>query len=1756
TGNNSWRRNDQGSTAVWSSDASGLYSPTSSLGSYSARFHTYSASSGTQGSLDLYVNCSPAGTKQLMFDYINTSGTDNLVVLQSTDGGATFPTTLGTFNSNSGWTAQSINVTSTSATTVIRFRATSDYGLTDIGIDNLRIVLPCSGTPTAGTTNASGTTVCPTATVNFWLTGATLAGSLTYQWQSSPDNVTYTNIGGATSATYSGVPGTTKYYRCRVTCTPSGLSANSTPILITVSSAVTYATLPYAESFESWVSFCDSYELPTINWRSTPTTGNNSWRRNDQGTTAAWTSESYGLYNPTSSLGSYSARFHTYSTSSGTQGSLDLYVNCSPAGTKLFTFDYINTSGTDNLVVLQSTDGGATFPTTLGTFNSNSGWTAQSINVTSTSATTVIRFRATSDYGLTDIGIDNLRIVLPCSGTPTAGTASVTPTGFCGATNPTLTLSGYTVAGGITFQWQSSPNGSSWTNISGATTASYSAPPITATTYYRCVVTCTNSSLSANSTTAVVTAVPEPLPACLTYNSPANTATGICPINTRLAFSDTGDVCGAAKNYKLYFGTNNPPSNIHNGTLIGLVGFYDFVTLSPTTTYYWKVVPTNTTGDATGCPIYSFTTSANPGPNPCEALLGAGVVTVPSLPYASGAGTTNNGNDLTSANTMTCGGASYLNGMDNVYVFTPAASGKVTITLTKAGSEDASLMVYEGCPLTNTPCGANAGSCMSYSNGTSTSRSVNICVNAGTKYFVVLDCYPTPNFYAFTNLTISAPSGGSAPANDLPCNATALTLGVTSGGDNSCSGSASEGALGIPACWTAGLLNTVWYKFVTPASGKVNVRTNTGTLQNTQIALYSGSCAALTYAGQCNDDAISCGYSTNYNSEMILVGLTPGITYYVRVDGYQNAMGTFGIIAIDGNLSYPAMPSQDCSIPLPVCNANFNVGNPGYSAVGNVCDYDGSGNCTGGERSSVWYTINIANNGVLNFNIIPNDYNGIAGDETDYDWVLWRIVSGSQPITNCAQIQATGGDNEVACNYSYLGVTGTTPSGNSPIAYPGFDAAYEISPLVYTGERYLLNINNFTQSTSGFTIDLTSTGGGIIDYGAAPNTLFWTGATDNDWFKATNWAGCQVPSCTTDVYITPGPTNQPLIGSAGAQCRTMNITAGASLTLAAAQQLRICGNFINSGVFNADVTSKVLFDNVSANDTIAGNFSGTSRFGNLEINKASGATTVLLSNDIEVVGNINIATASSRLITSGVTITLTGNYTNSGMVTANNLSTLALNGVTQSLSGNLSGTSALGNISIANTTTNLNAALDMLGTFQLNSGVFNTGGNIHSVAGDFIVSGSYNTTSNSVVMNGNSTQSMNCAGVTFYNLTINNPSGSVTALAAVTISNILNLQQGLFRSTGAGLIAVTNTAVGAITRTSGHIFAATGSNFYRQVAASGNYLFPVGIDAIGTANYRYAEVNINSITGSSPSIYACFNPAAAVNSSGTWPTINSIILTDCGPNGYWILNPNNITTINYDLKLSLQGLGLSGAFDDLFTVCSRPNGSTSKSAWTGGGSIPTPGSPGRIYSSGYAIRTGVTSFSEKGVGVSDNPQPIELLDFKATPVHNQIELKWTVIPSPNDANYALERSTDSQHYTNIVTLPVKDAGQRNYEYSDKSVVLNQRYYYRLRMINQDGSFTYSHSVEAIITGETQQSLYIYPNPTHNSCTVSFSLTEDELVTIKLYNETGQLVWEKSQNRTAGSNEVEIPTTDFAAGTYHIQIFTPTWKATEQIIKVK
>ncbi|ALO16844.1 hypothetical protein L21SP5_03230 [Salinivirga cyanobacteriivorans] len=95
--------------------------------------------------------------------------------------------------------------------------------------------------------------------------------------------------------------------------------------------------------------------------------------------------------------------------------------------------------------------------------------------------------------------------------------------------------------------------------------------------------------------------------------TPADAATAVIA-GTDLTWEDGAG--GVPTGYKVYFGTDSDgtttPTNIENGTEQSAKVYSPASVLDYETTYYWQIIPTNSLGDASNCPIWSFTTESNP----------------------------------------------------------------------------------------------------------------------------------------------------------------------------------------------------------------------------------------------------------------------------------------------------------------------------------------------------------------------------------------------------------------------------------------------------------------------------------------------------------------------------------------------------------------------------------------------------------------------------------------------------------------------------------------------------------------------------------------------------------------------------------------------------------------------------------------------------------------------------------------------------------------------------------------------------------------------------------------------------------------------------------------------------------------------------------------------------------------------------------------------------------------------------------------
>ena len=350
-------------------------------------------------------------------------------------------------------------------------------------------------TPPATPTTTSST-ICsgdvPAAIVG---TTGSASGTITYQWQNSTDNITFTNISGAISSTYTATTGitTTTYYRRQTNSTLNGIvcSAPSGSVRVDVTvppiGGITgTATSGGSVTGSSTLTICPG-ELVTFS-----ATGGASYEYTTSGGTVLQARSTSNTYSSTTLVNNDTVRVTVFDQVAGGCSSetevITIVDGLAPAIT-LISDQLADTFCTGDDIIITSTSSVAgsnfeffvngtsyqdstsgTFSPTLNSPNAINGGDFITVIVTTPGGCSV-----TTSITM----IENI-ITPPATPTTTSSTicSGDVPAAIVGTTG--------SASGTITYQWQNSTDNITFTNISGAISSTYTATTgITTTTYYR-----------------------------------------------------------------------------------------------------------------------------------------------------------------------------------------------------------------------------------------------------------------------------------------------------------------------------------------------------------------------------------------------------------------------------------------------------------------------------------------------------------------------------------------------------------------------------------------------------------------------------------------------------------------------------------------------------------------------------------------------------------------------------------------------------------------------------------------------------------------------------------------------------------------------------------------------------------------------------------------------------------------------------------------------------------------------------------------------------------------------------------------------------------------------------------------------------------------------------------------------------------------------------------------------------------------------
>lgn len=259
----------------------------------------------------------------------------------------------------------------------------------------------------------------------------------------------------------------------------------------------------------------------------------------------------------------------------------------------------------------------------------------------------------------------------------------------------------------------------------------------------------------------------------------------------------------------------------------------------------------------------------------------------------------------------------------------------------------------------------------------------------------------------------------------------------------------------------------------------------------------------------------------------------------------------------------------------------------------------------------------------------------------------------------------------------------------------------------------------------------------------------------------------------------------------------------------------------------------------------------------------------------------------------------------------------------------------------------------------------------------------------------------------------------------------------------------------------------------------------------------------------------------------------------------------------YNSYVTVNSLGLpllpSGGIDNGNVLVSQFHGvGTAPGNYTGATLNIIPTVNWNATNNWWEVTFPVTGFSGFYVSTANIALPLTLLNFTGNLQNNKIILNWNTTEEINTRSFVIERSQNqSLGFTSVgIIAAMNTRGTHNYSYTDNGLSTGT-YFYRLKMVDVDGRFTYSKIVAIKMDGKTI-TLQIAPNPAKNILNVQVN-GGNENATLQIIDITGRKVKEEKINLN-GNTSVSIDINNLQKGTYNLVLKSKTKNEQKKFIK--
>ncbi len=169
--------------------------------------------------------------------------------------------------------------------------------------------------------------------------------------------------------------------------------------------------------------------------------------------------------------------------------------------------------------------------------------------------------------------------------------------------------------------------------------------------------------------------------------------------------------------------------------------------------------------------------------------------------------------------------------------------------------------------------------------------------------------------------------------------------------------------------------------------------------------------------------------------------------------------------------------------------------------------------------------------------------------------------------------------------------------------------------------------------------------------------------------------------------------------------------------------------------------------------------------------------------------------------------------------------------------------------------------------------------------------------------------------------------------------------------------------------------------------------------------------------------------------------------------------------------------------------------------------------------------------------------PVKLLSFSGNRKNENTDLLvWQVVDEQDMKHYEVLASENGFDFktTGTVAISNSSANNKTYDFSN-NIISSSINFYRLKMVNIDGSFAYSNILKLSNKQKNINTLDVMPNPAKASLFVHINATQAHSSIIEIVNFLGQTIFKKNIQNIKGINTIPIDVSNLQRGVFFIKV---------------